>query len=257
MWHRMELLIADSNAALVVLWFCSSWSLTVVAAMTTISLSQPSIPHFFHVFLLLFLFIFALIESRRYVYYHLVKRRVRLLERGFYSTLLQGGITTRASSLEISRGGTSGETKAGTLSSPLLPLEAHDRAGDDNNQSPAQDQQRWLSQLTESLRSPQPSLPFALALLIRLRRVYLYLMFAVLLTWTLKTWLQGVMGDNVVLLAVAYAMYAVLVVLCCLCSPQTLSKVLRRCRSSSYSSAAYALDHNSQSEDDIYSEVDV
>jgi len=226
--------------------------------MTTVSLSQPSIPHFFHAFVLLFLFIFALIESRRYVYYHVVKSRVRLLETGFYVALLRGGADLptplQREGVLVQSQESNGVRQADALSSPLLSLDTHGFKSNDK-ESFVQDQQRWLSQLAESLLSPQPSTSFGMAFLIRLRRVYLYLMFAVLLTWTLKAWLQGVVWDNIVLLSAAYGIFVVVLV-CCLYSSQEVRRVVKCCRRSR-EPMANTLYHFGTGNDNAYNEVDV
>lgn len=69
---------------------CTNWAVTVTAAMIVFSLGQDKIPHYFHVVICVFIFIFLLMEGRRHGYYIAVKSRVRQIEAGFYGRVLLG-----------------------------------------------------------------------------------------------------------------------------------------------------------------------
>jgi uncharacterized membrane protein len=66
----------------------TNWAVVTTAGALTFSFSSPENPHFLLLLVLLLVLTFLLIEARRYTYYALWYHRVRLLETGFFSTML-------------------------------------------------------------------------------------------------------------------------------------------------------------------------
>jgi uncharacterized membrane protein len=65
----------------------TNWAITVTAAMLSISLSSPSSHHGVLLFAMLLVFLLLVIESRRYRFFDVYRRRVRLVERNYYATI--------------------------------------------------------------------------------------------------------------------------------------------------------------------------
>lgn len=65
----------------------TNWAITVTAAMLSVSLSSPSSHHGVLLFAMLLVFLLLVIESRRYRFFDVYRRRVRLLERNYYATI--------------------------------------------------------------------------------------------------------------------------------------------------------------------------
>lgn len=68
----------------------TNWSITVSAAVLSISFADPSMPHGVMLIGIWMVLSFLLIEARRYRYYDLWIHRVRLLEDGFFAPALRG-----------------------------------------------------------------------------------------------------------------------------------------------------------------------
>lgn len=66
----------------------TNWAVVTTAAALTFSFGSPENPHFLLLLVLLLVLTFLYIEARRYSYYALWYYRVRLLETGFFSTML-------------------------------------------------------------------------------------------------------------------------------------------------------------------------
>ncbi|MBN1248564.1 MAG: DUF2270 domain-containing protein [Anaerolineae bacterium] len=66
----------------------TNWAVVTTAAALTFSFGSPENPHFLLLLVLLLVLTFLQIEARRYSYYALWYYRVRLLETGFFSTML-------------------------------------------------------------------------------------------------------------------------------------------------------------------------
>jgi len=64
----------------------TNWSVTVIAAMLSVSFTTQQ-GHGILVFAMFLILFLMLIESRRYRFYDVFRRRVRLLERNYYSTI--------------------------------------------------------------------------------------------------------------------------------------------------------------------------
>lgn len=65
----------------------TNWAITVVAAMLSVSLSSPSSHHGVLLFAMLLVFLLLMIEARRYRFFDVYRRRVRLLERNYYAAI--------------------------------------------------------------------------------------------------------------------------------------------------------------------------
>lgn len=66
----------------------TNWAVVTSAAALTFAFSSSTNPHFVLLLVLMLLLTFMVIEARRYRYYALWYHRVRLLETGFFSSLL-------------------------------------------------------------------------------------------------------------------------------------------------------------------------
>lgn len=67
----------------------TNWALTVVAAVTSFSFASPRASHSILIIGVFLTWTFLLVEARRYRYYDLWIRRVRLLEDGFVASVLR------------------------------------------------------------------------------------------------------------------------------------------------------------------------
>jgi uncharacterized membrane protein len=65
----------------------TNWAITVTAALLSVSLSSPSSHHGVVLFAMLLVFLLLVIESRRYRFYDVYRRRVRLMERNYYAAI--------------------------------------------------------------------------------------------------------------------------------------------------------------------------
>lgn len=70
----------------------TNWAVGTTAAIVSFTLSNPEAPHFAFVVALVLNVLFMWIEARRYRSYELVRKRVRLMERGFYARVLGGQV---------------------------------------------------------------------------------------------------------------------------------------------------------------------
>ena len=66
----------------------TNWSITVVGAMLSVSLSTPSAHHGVVLFAMLLILLLLMIESRRYRFFDVYRGRVRRLERSYYAQVL-------------------------------------------------------------------------------------------------------------------------------------------------------------------------
>jgi uncharacterized membrane protein len=66
----------------------SNWSITVVAAILSLSLSTPDSHHGILLFAMLVISLLLWIEARRYRFFDVYRARVRLLERGYIAPVL-------------------------------------------------------------------------------------------------------------------------------------------------------------------------
>jgi uncharacterized membrane protein len=66
----------------------TNWSITVVGAMLSVSLSTPTAHHGVMLFAMLLVLLLLVIESRRYRFFDVYRGRVRRLERSYYAQVL-------------------------------------------------------------------------------------------------------------------------------------------------------------------------
>ena len=66
----------------------TNWAITGVAAMLSLSLSTPSAHHGVLLFAMLLVLLLLLIEARRYRFFDVYRRRVRLIERNYFAQML-------------------------------------------------------------------------------------------------------------------------------------------------------------------------
>jgi uncharacterized membrane protein len=65
----------------------TNWSITVVAAMLSVSLSTPTAHHGVLLFAMLIVLLLLVIEARRYRFFDVYRNRVRLLERNYFAQI--------------------------------------------------------------------------------------------------------------------------------------------------------------------------
>src|SRR5918998_3203207 len=63
----------------------TNWSITVVAAMLSLSLSTPTAHHGVLIFAMLLIALLLMIEARRYRFFDVYRSRVRRLERNYFA----------------------------------------------------------------------------------------------------------------------------------------------------------------------------
>jgi uncharacterized membrane protein len=63
----------------------TNWAITGVAAMLSLSLSTPSAHHGVLLFAMILVLLLLLIEARRYRFFDVYRRRVRLIERNYFA----------------------------------------------------------------------------------------------------------------------------------------------------------------------------
>ena len=66
----------------------SNWAITVAGAMLSVSLSSSSAHHGVLIFAMVLVMLLLLIESRRYRFFDVYRRRVRSLERNYFAQML-------------------------------------------------------------------------------------------------------------------------------------------------------------------------
>ena len=68
----------------------TNWAVVTTAAIVSYALGAPLAPHFVMVLAVVLNLLFVWIEARRYCSFELIRQRIRLLERGFYTDILGG-----------------------------------------------------------------------------------------------------------------------------------------------------------------------
>ncbi|HET9863634.1 MAG TPA: DUF2270 domain-containing protein [Steroidobacteraceae bacterium] len=66
----------------------TNWAIGAVAAMLSIALASQEAHHSVLLFAMLLIHVLLIIEARRYRFYHVYRRRVRLLEREYFAPML-------------------------------------------------------------------------------------------------------------------------------------------------------------------------
>ena len=66
----------------------TNWAVGTTAAMISFALGNRDVPHFVALFALVLDLVFLYMEARHFQFYEMVRRRVRLLEQGFYGAVL-------------------------------------------------------------------------------------------------------------------------------------------------------------------------
>ena len=79
----------------------TNWAITVTAAMLSVSLSSPSSHHGVLLFAMLLIFLLLVIESRRYRFFDVYRRRVRLLERNYYAAIFADAGISEANWMQL------------------------------------------------------------------------------------------------------------------------------------------------------------
>ena len=68
----------------------TNWAITVTAALLSVSLSSPTAHHSVLLFAMLLVYLLLTIESRRYRFFDVYRRRVRSMERNYYAAIFTG-----------------------------------------------------------------------------------------------------------------------------------------------------------------------
>lgn len=68
----------------------TNWAVVTSAGLITFTLGNSTVPHYVLLMAVFLNTVFLTMEARRYRFYELVRRRVRLLEAGFYAEVLGG-----------------------------------------------------------------------------------------------------------------------------------------------------------------------
>ncbi len=66
----------------------TNWAIAASAGMLSVSLSSPTSHHAVILCCMVIVFLLLMIETRRYRFFHLSRRRVRLLERNYYARII-------------------------------------------------------------------------------------------------------------------------------------------------------------------------
>jgi uncharacterized membrane protein len=72
----------------------TNWAIAAAAAILSVSLNQPEKHHGLLIFAMMLVFLLLVIESRRYRYFDVYRRRVRLFESSYYPVLMTGTSAT-------------------------------------------------------------------------------------------------------------------------------------------------------------------
>lgn len=68
----------------------TNWAVVASAGLITFTLGDKTVPHYVLLMAVFLSTVFLTMEARRYRFYELARRRVRLLEAGFYAEVLGG-----------------------------------------------------------------------------------------------------------------------------------------------------------------------
>jgi len=71
----------------------TNWAIASVAGILSVSLNQPERHHGLIIFGMAIVFLLLFIESRRYRYFDVYRRRVRVFETGYYAQIMKPGAT--------------------------------------------------------------------------------------------------------------------------------------------------------------------
>jgi len=71
----------------------TNWAVVTSAGLITFTLGNNAVPHYVLLMAVFLNTVFLTMEARRYRFYELARRRVRLLEAGFYGKILGGADT--------------------------------------------------------------------------------------------------------------------------------------------------------------------
>jgi len=165
----------------------TNWAITVSATMTTVSLANRDIHPNVHYLAIMFVLVFWLLESRRYVYYTLSKERVRILEMGFYAGVILTGCVQQPLH---SRGLLTHNKTASTASLGQDPQSLNRPAPPTRQTSFFAEHltsgKAWEFKLMNYLNQRVATISLFHSLIIRLRRIYCFILLATLIGWVIK-----------------------------------------------------------------------
>ncbi len=69
----------------------TNWAVSMTSVLTVFSLGQTAVPHYFFAFIVFMNLIFMVTEARHFAVFLIHRKRVRLLERGFYCVEVRAG----------------------------------------------------------------------------------------------------------------------------------------------------------------------
>jgi len=117
-----------------------NWAIIIVATLLTWAFSSRENPHYVILIGMVMVSLLLVIEARRYTYYDVWRSRVRILEKNFFSPLLEEG-----------KG-----------------------SGD------------WKELLAQDLKQPAIKISSREAIVRRLRRIYIFILLVLLVSWAIK-----------------------------------------------------------------------
>ena len=68
----------------------TQYAVTIASTLTVLSFAYSTVPSYVHLLIAFFVLVFCVLETRRYMYYHVIKHRVRQLELGYYGRYVLG-----------------------------------------------------------------------------------------------------------------------------------------------------------------------
>ena len=68
----------------------TQYAVTIASTLTVLSFAYSTVPSYVHLLIAFFVLVFCILETRRYMYYHVIKHRVRQLELGYYGRYILG-----------------------------------------------------------------------------------------------------------------------------------------------------------------------
>ena len=68
----------------------TQYAVTIASTLTVLSFAYSTVPSYVHLLIAFFVLVFCVLETRRYMYYHVIKHRVRQLELGYYGRYILG-----------------------------------------------------------------------------------------------------------------------------------------------------------------------
>lgn len=189
----------------------TQWAVTIASTLTVMTFAYHEVPGYVHSLIAFFVCVFLILESRRYMYYSVVKYRVRTLELGYYGKYILG---PRYKPLGSSPMPT--EHVILDMEKPPSSVQFQSNPQADDNQAPPrsiapprrqysialsdpyENPNLWMPRLVASLRDPRITMTLFQAVMIRAHRVYWGLLIGVFLGWVMKVSMLERWDTNVI-----------------------------------------------------------